>query len=690
MKPLFTWPQKATRLTFLCFLMMAGPACPPVWADGWAPWPWQGITYSAGGSAGAQMVNDGTNLYFSTALSGIWTVPIYDGDQFSEMSLNGFPAWDPNVNTNGMAVCSLGLAPQGTLVIGGEVVNVVGNTLDYGTTNATSNALPVFYWWDATNEIWQPALIIGKSYPYTVHVGNFYNAPDGSLWTCSGYASYVYRSTDDGHSYMAFDINARVPASYSPQPFNGTNAFSAGKIFSLAIGANGEVVIGTETGGFMHSLDNGQSWTSLDPNYTNTNSINPLGRAGDGRVVGLDRFGDFICRGSGFTGGSPAQAQWAGVTNTFLYHPADGSYVPIQGILGNYGISEVVTTPNGISFSDLNQGTNMLGGVYISYDGTNWSQFNTNLPMVSTNVGDALAAGGCITLVSNYVIIGGYYLDYTTLTNVPVFTVTPPVSPPPPPRPVLTNFPPVGLGQDFVLSPNGAVSFTLTSVAAAGDPLHYKVTVPPAKGALAGTLPSLTFTPTNNPGGLDSLLYTVDDGIYTSGPVAVNFAFSNPSNPPPTLTFTTSAANGWILTPSNLVLTAIATAPGGINQVRFYNGNTQLAFLTHSPYVYTWTNPPVGEYSLSARAGANLEASTWSAPLTVVVLTNFPKLSIQPAKATNVNVTWSGNTNGFYLFTAPDPTGPWSLCSQPPLFTNNTGMVTMPATNRQCFRLLHP
>jgi hypothetical protein len=241
---------------------------------------------------------------------------------------------------------------------------------------------------------------------------------------------------------------------------------------------------------------------------------------------------------------------------------------------------------------------------------------------------------------------------------------------------------------------NTSVSFTLTSVAAPGDSLNYVITTPPVKGSLSGTPPNLTYTPTNGAQSLDQFQFTVDDGVYTSPPVPVNFALNIPTNPAPSVNFQTSATNGWLVAPTNLVLTATVSFQGGINQVRFYDGTNQLAFFhapqTNSPFVFVWTNPPVGDHFLFARVGAIPEASGWSVPVSVSVLTGFPQLSIQSGNATNAAVTWSGNTNGFYLLRAADLSGPWSLCPQPPEFTNNSALVTVPATNQQFFRLRHP
>ena len=280
-------------------------------ADSWQSW---GNVYAGNtqfGGAGAQLATDGTNMYYSTYLSGIYRGAFADRN-FSALPLTGFPLWDANTNTNGYALTHVAVTPQGTLVISGSPVFVTSNNIAFNPSNTPPNTLPVFYWWDETNRLWHASVITGKTYPYTSNVGNFSIAPDGSLWACSGFYPYAYRSTNGGKNFTAFDINARVPTNYFPLPLT-TNQFTFGEIFSVCAGWNNEVVIGTETGGFLHTTNNGVTWRSLDPNYTNTNSTNPLGRTGDARVAGLDHYGNFLCRNF-LMSVSPARSNWLGVS----------------------------------------------------------------------------------------------------------------------------------------------------------------------------------------------------------------------------------------------------------------------------------------------------------------------------------------------------------------------------------------
>ena len=255
-------------------------------ADIWNYW---GSVAVANGS-GPKLATDGTNLFYATILDGVYRAALADRN-FSHLPMTGFPLWDALTNTNGFGVVNVAATPQGTLVICGSQISVSSNNITFKPPGSANNTNSVFYWFDETNQLWHAAAVANRPYPYTSNVGNFSLAPDGSLWTCSGFYPYAYHSTDGGKNYTAFDINARVPTNYLPMP-SGQGTFGA--LFSIQALWNNHVVIGTETGGYLRSTNNGTNWTSLDPNFTSTNSINPLGRIGDARIGGLDHYGNVL------------------------------------------------------------------------------------------------------------------------------------------------------------------------------------------------------------------------------------------------------------------------------------------------------------------------------------------------------------------------------------------------------------
>jgi hypothetical protein len=173
--------------------------------------------------------------------------------------------------------------------------------------------------------------------------------------------------------------------------------------------------------------------------------------------------------------------------------------------------------------------------------------------------------------------------------------------------------------------------------------------------------------------------------------VAVNFAVDFSTNQPPAISFTATGSQGWVVTPTNLVLSASATAVYGVQQVNFYAGNTLLAAVQNPPYQFTWTNPPPGDYALSASAVDNQQAVTLAPPARVQVLPAAPHLQIQPADAADMAVTWPVPLDVFYVESATNVDGPWTLSPYPPSFFTTGQTATIPAAScRQFFRLMSP
>jgi len=124
--------------------------------------------------------------------------------------------------------------------------------------------------------------------------------------------------------------------------------------------------------------------------------------------------------------------------------------------------------------------------------------------------------------------------------------------------------------------------------------------------------------------------------------------------------------------------------------VNFYNGTNQLAFAINPPYTFTWTNPPPGDYTLNALAVSKLEARTWAQPVTICILPALPTLSITQADASNIAITWPLALDGFFVESAPDAAGPWTLSPYPQLYFTNGQTATIPKADQQFFRLMRP
>ena len=664
-------------LRVLCVVIVL--CLPRARADQWSHWAQVHVNYTEPNTPfGFQLACDGTNLFYSTLLNGVYEASLADG-YFYPLPMNGFPSWDAYTNTDGYAAENLIVAPQGTLLLSGAPVTDDANGFDF-VDGSVLNTLPVFYWWDTTNQVWQPATVTGKTYAYTTTVGNFCNAPDGSVWACSGFASYAYRSTDDGHSYVAYASNARVPAIYFPIPFSG-GLMTFGKVFSIAAG-KGQVVIGCEGGGYLHTTNNGTTWTSLDPNFTNPASVNPLGRSIDAAVAGLDHYGNFLCGNSGLAP-IPGYTNWSGAT-LIGWHPADGSYFNAStGFPPGYGPAKVVTaTASGETFTFMDQDFSLQGGVYRSQNGKSWSQFNQGSSLSATfapGLTNARAPGNCITLAGTLVFIGA------GANSIYVFDSTPPP---------ITNRPPVALPQNLNITENTATNFTLAGYDADGDALNFTLVTAPRRGTLTGIPPALTYTPATNTTRLDSFAFAVDDGITTSAPVLVNIAINAPTNALSTVAFTSPANGALIIGPTNVTLTLTASNPSGVSIVSFYSTTgtnlNPLASLSSAPYTFVLTNLATGSYTFSANVSDNHGARTWSAPVSIDILPEIPRVSVQQLDSANVAVSWPLDLDGFYVEVASDPQGPWTLSPVPPILYETNQTATLPMAGQQFFRLMRP
>jgi hypothetical protein len=618
-------------------------------ADSWTYWSSVPLPSNASFAPLPKLATDGTNLYYSTILSGVYRASLADG-QFSVMPMTGFPLWSTN-NTNGFAVWNIGVSAPGILVISGSPINVTSNGVS-SPPSSFNNTLPVFYWWDEANQLWNAAGVTNKSYPYTSSAGDFALAPDGALWSCSGFASYVYRSTDGGKNYTAFDVNARVPTNYFPVPPT-TSQTTFGKIFSIVVTPKNEVIIGTETGGFLHSTNNGQTWFSLDPNFTNTNSPNPLGRIGNAFVTGIDRYGHALCA-NGESTPFPGSSNWVNV-KLIGYNPADGSYSK-----ADYGtpvfLPRVFTTPAGVSVAYANQSYLLTGGIYRSYDGAHWSQFNTGIPSLTLPFGpditNAVAKGDTITALGAKVFVGAGNGEIYLFDSTP---------------PSITNHPPVAIAQNLNLIENTPAAFTLVASDGDGDPLSFIISPSPAHGHLSGTPPNLVYTPSNNFTGLDLFYFAASDGNATSAPVLVNVAINTPTNTPPTVSLDLAPAANVLIVPANITLTATASDPDGIMRVNFSNGTNLLAQVTNAPYVFTATNLAAGDYIFSARANDTKGTRTWSTPVRVLVFPAPLRVGIEPASSNQVALTWPLEINNALLESATNIAGPWSIVPTAPL-----------------------
>jgi uncharacterized repeat protein (TIGR02543 family) len=168
-----------------------------------------------------------------------------------------------------------------------------------------------------------------------------------------------------------------------------------------------------------------------------------------------------------------------------------------------------------------------------------------------------------------------------------------------------------------------AVWYTLTT---AVNPANGG-TVSPASGTyLAGSQIQVTATPNANytfanwSGDASGTNPTVTITMDANKSITANFTYVSPANSSPTVSITGPANGATFSAPASITITATATdIDGTIAVVRFYSGASQIAQINASPYQYTWTNVPAGNYVLTARAEDNLGATGISAAVSITV-----------------------------------------------------------------------
>ena len=120
------------------------------------------------------------------------------------------------------------------------------------------------------------------------------------------------------------------------------------------------------------------------------------------------------------------------------------------------------------------------------------------------------------------------------------------------------NAKPVASTQSVILAVNSPIGITLSGSDGDSDPLTYSVVSSPSNGALTGSAPNLTYTPSGGYIGPDSFVFKVHDGKISSfatvsitvntPPVASNQSINVFLNTPEPITLSATDANGQSLT----------------------------------------------------------------------------------------------------------------------------------------------
>jgi hypothetical protein len=105
-------------------------------------------------------------------------------------------------------------------------------------------------------------------------------------------------------------------------------------------------------------------------------------------------------------------------------------------------------------------------------------------------------------------------------------------------------------------------------------------------------------------------------------PAVISALFLGVPDSAPVVALTAPSDGQSFALPTNIVLTATVSDPeDSVTQVSFYANSNLLASVTNAPFTWTWTNPPVAEYSLTAVALDNFNISATSAPVSISLTT---------------------------------------------------------------------
>jgi gliding motility-associated-like protein len=125
----------------------------------------------------------------------------------------------------------------------------------------------------------------------------------------------------------------------------------------------------------------------------------------------------------------------------------------------------------------------------------------------------------------------------------------------------------------------------------------------------------------------------------------------------PTVTLTAPNNNAQVPAGSNITVSATASdSDGSVTKVEFYNGNTKLGEDTSSPYTFAWNNVVAGNYTLTARATDNQNATKTSSAVNITVTNSNVVPSVNITAPSN-NATYTVGENITIIANATDADG---------------------------------
>ena len=199
------------------------------------------------------------------------------------------------------------------------------------------------------------------------------------------------------------------------------------------------------------------------------------------------------------------------------------------------------------------------------------------------------------------------------------------------------NDAPVANAQSVVARANTAKTLMLTGSDIEGAPLTYALVTQPAHGALTGTPPNVTYTPTNDYTGPDSFMFMVNDGSLDSAVATVSISV----NIPQTRFWSANATSAsWALGGN----WAGGAAPAAGDDVVLFGRTANGAFAPTDNSAYT--DIPINSLTLQAGPDGNADLSLGSGLMVDAggISNNLTSSSLAlPSVTLNADPTWGGS-----------------------------------------------
>ena len=291
------------------------------------------------------------------------------------------------------------------------------------TQNASTN--PLIFRFNAATNRWVAATINTGIWP-NLGIFDIKTGPDGTIWACVKWGSWILKSTDNGTSFTCYDLNVSLPASGHADYFpiysgNSSLGYSVGASYSVGISPDNVVYTATETGSLFYSSDLGATWHPSSLDYTNPASKMVRTMTGNSAGIGFSLDHKVLLFGRGRT--------LYNVANQVTALNSDGNFLvlvdqaaqtttncainlPIYSWSSGLECSRIVTLANGQMILHSNKPVaGNLWGMYSSYDnGMSWQPFNTGIltPFDLNQTGSLVTDGN-----TAFVLASGTIWKYT-------------------------------------------------------------------------------------------------------------------------------------------------------------------------------------------------------------------------------------------------------------------------------------